>query len=454
MRADWFALSARRAAVLYVVLFAVSVAILLVSVQYVAARVVAREVDNVIRAELEGLLDDFREGGVGMLTATIAGRAGSWGRNGAVYLLVDAQRARLAGNLDRWPFNVEPHGPWVEFDIVSRDPSLTRHPVRALLVPVGAAHSLLVGTDVTDRLRLTQTFHDATLWGVGLTVLIGTLLGWAYVRRSAKHVADMTAACREIMSGNLSRRLAVTRVDDDFDRLATAVNSMVERIEAQTLALKATLDSTAHDLRQPLHRARMRLEALLDGGAEGAQRVSLERAVDDLDHVQQTLTMLLQIATAEARLTSESAATVDLAALAGEVADLYEPVALERGQTLRRRVTAVPSVRGERQLVAQLLANLVDNALKFSPRGATVQLSVETMDRAVRLAVSDEGPGIPASERDRVLRPFVRLERDSAVFGTGLGLALVAAVARLYGARLALEERGPGLCVSCDFPLP
>ena len=440
---------------LYGLLFAAGVATLIASVYLLTAQVLERDVDNVIDAEFDGLRDEYATDGLAALTATLERRSGSWGRNGAVYLLVDAARQRLAGNLTSWPFAADPSGPRVEFAIVAHEARrATTHPVRALLRPLDAHHQLLVGTDVTERQHFLRSLRVASAWSVGLAALLAAALAYLYERRVSARVGALAATCRQIMEGDLSQRLATHRSNDEFDRLAIAVNSMLGRIEHQARTLKATFDSAAHDLRAPLHRARMRLEArLADGGLAQEARGEIESAVADIDRVQDTLATLLQIAEAESGVAGGRSERLDLGALAADVVTLYEPLAIESGLTIETQFAPV-LVSGTRQLLAQLVSNLLENGIKYVPRGGRLRVVTAVEGRMARLEVIDDGPGIASEHRERALMPFGRLERDAAVPGSGLGLALVAAITRLHGGTLELADgAGGGLQVRCLLPV-
>lgn len=446
-------LSASRLALLYGLLFAAGVAVLTASVYLLTERVLARDVDNVMDAEFDGLRDDYAAGGLAALDATLERRAGSWGRNGAVYLLVDAAHRRLAGNLTAWPFSGEPVGPRVEFAIVAHEvhgPAL--HPVRALLRPLDTGHQLLIGTDVTDRQHFLRSLRLAGAWSVALAALLAVALAWFAERHMSARVGALAASCRRVMEGDLARRLATDGSGDGFDRLATAVNQMLARIEHQTRAVKTTFDSAAHDLRAPLHRARMRLEALLATQAPDAARAGVDAALGDIDRVQRTLATLLQIAEAESGVAGANGEPLDLGALVADVVTLYEPLAADRALAIEARCDAA-WLRGTRQLLAQLVSNLIENGIKYVPRGGTLRVSTVLEGSWVRLEVSDDGPGIAAGCRERALAPFGRLERDAAVPGSGLGLALVAAIAHLHGGQVELADAAAGgLAVRCTLP--
>jgi signal transduction histidine kinase len=255
------------------------------------------------------------------------------------------------------------------------------------------------------------------------------------------------------MAGDLSQRLPVEAADDEFDELATAVNHMLNRIEQQTQTLRTTFDSAAHDLRAPLYRARVRIEETLQHeGLSGTARDTMEATLAELERVQRTLGTLLQIAQADGRGRDVTKEAVDLAALARELVELYTPEAGARDVALTYSGENAAVINGNHQLLAQALVNLIENALKYVPPGGAVSVNVASSTDSMTLTVADNGPGIPAEERARVLQPFVRLERDREQVGSGLGLSLVAAVMRLHGASIELLDSQPGLIVQCRLP--
>ncbi|MGH8149403.1 MAG: sensor histidine kinase [Steroidobacteraceae bacterium] len=446
--------SAFRLALGYGVIFTLGVSVLFGAIYLLTKTVLNNQIDAVITAEFEGLTDDYRQGGLAELADELTWRSDSWGKTGAVYLLVDANLAKVGGNLANWPFNGVPTTPWTEFSIQARGPNddPVRHPVRAKVLLLPDGHRLLVGMDVSQQGQFIATFREATLWGIGLTALIGVLAGTWLSRRLTHRVQSAAETCDAIVSGDLSRRLPVTGSRDEFDVVAQAVNYMVDRLAEKTQVLRATFDSAAHDLRAPLYRLRGRLEdAARNPGADEAMREGVEASLQELEHVQRTLSTLLQIAQAESAISVANSAAVDLAELAADMGDLYEPAARARQLELTVRAEPPCDVRGNRQLLAQVVANLVENSLKYVPAGGRIEVKAERIGPGSRLTVTDNGPGIPQEERAHVLEPFVRLPGAAATAGTGLGLSLVAAIARLHHAQLALEDNHPGLKVVLDF---
>lgn len=449
-----FRLSTSRLSALFVVIFAAGIAVVLTSVYILTARVLDHEVDVVIQAEVNGLIDDYHRGGLPQLIETLHLRAGNWGRTGAVYLLVDPTGQRIAGNIAGWPRQIDANSSWIEFEIdASEHGGVVAHPVRAQVFRLPGGLTLLVGTDILERKRLASRLRSAMYWGTGLCLTLSVLVTYLYSQRVRRRIAAVASTCDTIMSGELSERLDVEGTHDEFDELAATVNRMLERIEQQTSLLRTTFDSAAHDLRAPLYRARVRIEeALQHPDVTTGPREVMESTLEELERVQRTLGTLLQIAQADAHARELALEDVDLGALAREIVDLYQPEAATRGHTLVRSGIDHVVLRGNQQLLAQALVNLVENALKYVHDGGRVEVGVTVAGDEITLSVADNGPGVPPAERQRILEPFIRLERDRRATGSGLGLSLVAAVMRLHRAQVELLDNHPGLLVRCRLP--
>jgi signal transduction histidine kinase len=448
-----FRLSASRVTLLYILIFAVGISSILTAAYYLTTRVLDHEVDAVIRTEVDGLIDDFRRGGMMQLIDTLNRRADNWGRTGAVYLLADAEGNRIAGNIGSWPSKLVTRDEWVEFEIdASEHGGVVAHPVRAHFFHLPSGIRLLVGTDVLERKRLASRMRHAILWGAGLCVGLAAFVSVGYSRGVRRRVNAIAATCENIMQGDLTQRLRIEG-RDEFDALSATVNHMLDRIQQQTEVLRTTFDSAAHDLRAPLYRARVRIEEALEHESMSEPtRATLEATLAEVERVQRTLGTLLQIAQAEGHGNELAMSDVDLVSLANELVDLYRPEAGARGLTLTFEGSETARLRGNEQLLAQALVNLLENALKYVPEGGRVDVHVSRTPRSVVLEVADTGPGIPEQDRLRVLQPFYRLERDRSQSGSGLGLSLIAAVMRLHRASIELLDNAPGLKVRCTFP--
>jgi len=459
-------MSSARLALVYTALVTLITAALLTTVYLVTRSALEREIAAVIRAEVDDLGDDLRLGGVERVAATLRLRADSWGRTGAVFLLADGEFRPVAGNLSAWPRDVEvtPSTPFnekmVEFDIAAEERgSPVLHPVEARIERLTNGYWLLVGADISERQAVLRRFGLATLWGTGLTALCVWLLGAAYARRTARRVREYANTCQTIMHGDLTQRLRTAGARDEFDALAMAVNAMLDRIEEQNTTLRTAFDSIAHDLRTPLYRLRVRLEEAQLRASTSNETLQTEAqeliapALDDLDRLQRTLTTLLAIARTETQGVTTHHDQVDLAELVAGLVELYAPGMRGAGLEITLEAPDHAALTGNRQLLAQLVTNLLENALKYVPTGGHVSVRVEVSVGSVALSVADDGPGIDAADREAALRPFVRVGDAAAkASGSGLGLSLAAAVARLHRAQLTLGDNAPGLIVRCVFP--
>ncbi len=454
MRPELFRTSAFRLSVGYTLLVTLAVAVTLVSTYFLTESLITDETDLIIDTELNSLEEKYARAGIPGVTDEINLRIDSWGRIGAIYMLADPSFERLAGNVTDWPFEGMPSERWPEFEIGTIEPGRRAvHPVRATVRVLPDGNLLLVGTDISQGRRFAEKFRSATIWGIGLSTLAAALAGFWFSYRLTRRVGVVASTCQEILAGEPGRRLPVTGSGDEFDSLAGSVNHVLDRLQEQAGTLRATFDSAAHDMRAPLHRLRTRMDALLlrVPPLDPPVYESVDAALREVDHLQRTLATLLQIALAESGAPLAAPAAVDLADLAGEIAELFEPAAQTQGLILECAAQPPAVVHGNRQLLAQLLTNLIENGLKYVPRGGRIDIRVRALSAGVRLQVSDDGPGISAEDRARAGQPFVRFTA-TAVEGSGLGLSLVAAIVRLHRGRLALEDNGPGLRVVIDLP--
>jgi signal transduction histidine kinase len=309
---------------------------------------------------------------------------------------------------------------------------------------------MLVGHDVQERQDVKNLMMRGLIAAVVLTLLLGLGGGFWMGRRILAQAGAISAVATRIMRGDLSQRLPVRNADDEINTLAREINSMLDKIEQLTLGMRTVLDSAAHDLRTPLNRLQATAEGAINGLAPGSpERKVIERVSTEVDHMRSTLDALLRIALAETGTVARE--SVDLSELVASMVELYAPVSEERGIRLESSVDPGAEVQGSRQLLAQALANLLDNAIKFTPDGGRIRVFLKAPDGAPEVVVEDDGPGIPADKRELVLGRRVRLDEARKVPGSGLGLSLVAAVTKLHGARLILDDATPGLRVSLKF---
>lgn len=439
-----------RFAGLYAALFGLSALALVLFLWWDTAALLDRQVDAAIRADAQGLNERWESGGLPALILTIRERLAENIDDDAIYMLVDNTGRRLAGNLDRWPPGITTDDDWYEMPIVrDRVRSLAR--VHNFALP-GGFH-LLVGRDVEARVKLRRILTDAMLWAVLVVAGLGGL--GAFLVRSVLRgmLADISRTTAAIGAGDLTRRVRLSGRGDEFDRLAETINDMLERISRLMEGVRAVSNAIAHDLRTPITRARARLEdALTHADAAADLRAAIERAEADLDGIVAVFQAILRIAEIEAGARRSAFSPFDLAPVLGDLAELYGAVAEERGLTFIFRSPAALMLFGDRDMIQQAVANLLDNALKFSPPRGEIQLLAESQGRIVRITVTDQGPGIPEAERARVTERFYRGESARTTPGSGLGLALALAVAQLHDGTLTLTDNAPGLAATLNLP--
>ena len=441
-----------RIAIGYGALFGLSMLALLVLVYWSTASYMTRQMEAVVEAEVQGLAERYRIAGRRGLRALVAGRLARNPASSSIYLLADPGFRVLAGNLTGWPEAARGDDRWIEFRLHAADddsarPEWRRARARHFELPDG--YHLLVGRNMRDLDEMRAAVVRAVAWGAGITVVLA-VAGAGWMRRSvAARIESINRTSRRIMEGELSERIEGHGSGDEFDELIANLNAMLERIETLMDDVRRVSDNVAHDLRTPLGRLRTRLEQLRDAGGDGAAALA-EAALGEADRMLATFNALLRIARIETGRRGHAFRRVDLATIGNDVADLYAPLAEARDITFRHSGTEAP-VDADPDLIFQSLANLLDNAIKYTPEGGAVTLHVTSDAGAVTVIVADSGPGVPPGEREAVLRRFYRLEPARGTPGSGLGLSLVAAVARLHEATLTLGDNAPGLVVRVQF---
>ncbi len=407
----------------------------------------------------------FASAGEDAVRQAIAERLG--GDTNRLYLLLSPLGAKVAGNIDAVPAEIsdKPSGGVFTYRKSGLEQPGERQAV-ALVVPLSDGSRVLVGRDIEAEQAMVSRLRLLALVGIGVLALAGLLGGYVLSRIVLGRLENVNRAARSIMAGDLARRIPVSGNGDEIDAVAQNLNLMLDRIELLMNGLREVSDNIAHDLKTPLNRLRNRAEAALrDTGNAEACRAGLEHTIEDADELIKTFNALLLIARLEAGVLEGNVEQVDLERLVGDVAELYEPVAEEAGLKLSFSGAGSVLIEVNRHLVGQAVANLIDNAIKYgrvSPvatlpggpgRSAThVAVSVRRVASGAEISVADDGAGIGPEDRARVLRRFVRLEQSRSRPGTGLGLSLVAAVARLHGGSVRLEDNAPGLRVVLSLP--
>ncbi len=443
---------------IYIAVFTIFAVAFVVYISYTTDEVLTQQLRQTIATDLSSLADQARTGGLAGLVDAIEARSRQPGAS--LYLITDASKHPLAGNVSDVPQSL--------LDQASSNPIIVSykrfpgerqdHFALVQLVNLPGGYHMLVGRDLGEREQFRRIIAQALAWALALMIGLAAI-SWVFVsRRVLKRIDSLSASSRKIMSGDLSGRLEITGSGDEFDRLADSLNAMLERIEHLLYGLKDVSDNIAHDLKTPLTRLRNRVEAALAGSADSDKyRSALEATIEESDGLIQTFNALLMIARIEAGSPDGAMTELDSREIVQDVADLYEPVAEENGVEMTVETPEPITFKGSRELLGQALANLIDNAIKYGKgcsREIVPRIAVSTArdGDTVVFSVADNGPGIPEGDRERVLQRFVRLEESRSQPGSGLGLSLVAAVARLHHGTLELGDGKPGLVVTLRLP--
>ncbi len=439
---------------LWITLIALLTTSLALTVQYVqTTRLLDRQMRTLLDDEASSLVERYRAGGPAELAAFLRRQQELPRLNEFFYLLTGPDGLPLAGNLADWPAEVETTG-FRRFRtlVVGADGQPRPRWVETRALLLDDRYPLLVGQFAEERTALQRQYLLALFWSLLVTGLLGLLLGWFFSRRALAFVERVSRAGERFLAGDLRERVPETGRGDEYDRLAATINACFREIEHVVRSLRAATDGMAHDLKTPLTRISARLE-LAEMGAENpaALRRAVEESRSDLDAVLRIIGQILDLARAEAT-TSAAFAVVDLAGVVADVVELYQPVAEDRNVRLDVRLHPAP-VRGAPALLGQLAANLLDNAIKYSPAGGVVVVALDAQKDAATLTIADQGPGIPPEQREAVLSRFVRLDESRNTPGTGLGLSIANAAARVHRATLDLTDNGPGLRVEVRFPV-
>jgi signal transduction histidine kinase len=438
-----------RAALISIIGFGAIVVGLFVFVYLSTASYVLDRADRAIDRDRGALLAAYAAGGRGELIPAINKQAGLRPDRG-VYLLTDAAYAPLAGNQKQWPPALSGQAGRTNFDAVESASALAddRALIRAAFSTLPDGSHLLVGREVTDLTSFVRKIYLALALVLILIFVLAAGAAVTVTRRTVGRIESVNATSRAIMQSGLGERVPLRGSHDEWDQLAGNLNSMLDRISALMEEVKQATENVAHDLRTPLTRMRGRLENATSRPRDAsADHVLITDTMADLDDVLRMFSALTRISQIESTTRTSGFRSVDLVEISESVADLYDAAAEERKMHLQVIGQKPMLIAGDRDLLFDALANLVDNAIKHGHEAGSVVIKLDRRDGAAAVSVADNGPGIPPDEYQQVFRRFYRLERSRCTPGNGLGLSLVAAVARLHEARLELSDNAPGLKV-------
>jgi signal transduction histidine kinase len=444
-----------RLALISIAVFGAMVIALFGYVYWATTNFVLSRSDSAIAAEQAMLRNIYDSGGRDALTVAIEQREAVARLQGSIYLLADESFAPVAGNLKEWPPALKGEEKWAEFksEQLNAKPGSGSALFRARAENLPDGFHLLVGRDVSDLGRFADEIYAALALAVLLIFILAAVASISVTRRTVGRIESINATSRAIMKSGLGTRIPLHGTEDEWDHLAQNLNSMLERIETLMAEVKQVSDNVAHDLRTPLTRMRARLEkAGIDKSGRDHEQSLINETIADLDDVLRMFSSLTRISQIETTNKTSAFRTVDLAEIATQVAELFDAAAESKGGRVEVIGDHPVPVTADRDLLFDAVANLVDNAVKHGRVGGRVIVAADKVNGESVISVADEGPGIPTTEFEHVFKRFYRLEQSRRTPGNGLGLSLVAAVARLHGAQITLSDNAPGLKVVLHFP--
>jgi signal transduction histidine kinase len=447
-----FRTTAFRLSLAYLAIFALFAGFILFYVAFNAGALLREQNATTIDAEIKGLAEQYATGGLRRVVGVIDNRVRQPGA--ALYLMTAPAGEKIAGNIDGVPPAVlaNPGEYEIPYEAIGDIEAHRRLAlVRSLVLPGG--FRLLVGRDLSDITRLENVIWRAFGWSMVLVIALGVLAGFIVTKRVLSRIDSMTETTRAIMEGDLAGRLALTGSNDEFDRLAENLNTMLDRIGDLMEGIRQVSNNIAHDLRTPLTRLRNNAEeALRVGRTVEDGRNALVDVIAEADGLIKIFNALLMIARAEAGQLRDGMTNLNASEIVSEIVELYEPVAEDQGLTIKMAIAAPLPLYGSRELIGQAVANLIDNALKYGAGSTEIRVRASRNDVNIVIEIADRGKGIPEGDRARVTERFVRLETSRSQPGSGLGLSLVAAIARLHRGSLELADNHPGLIARLILP--
>ncbi|WP_426086964.1 sensor histidine kinase [Janthinobacterium sp. PSPC1-1] len=440
---NWHRSIAARLALGYGVLVVVSISIVCAVFYFGTIGVLDRSVDRKLTLLSERLAVLYQQGGSSRTTAEIAhlltDRTDS---DTEIFLLVDADGHRVAGNLSSWPDLASPVGRLLHRDVTREG---RRVPARMLIRDLAGGARLFVGRDMEEGKSIRTLVLRSLAYGGGVAILLVVAGAWLFRRQLEARIGQIRRTAGEIEAGDLSRRIPVAS-EDEFGLLSRDINRMLDRIEHLMEGVRHVSNAIAHDLRTPLGRIRNKLDgALRQQQSVAGYESAAQAAIDDIDDLTRVFDKLLQIAAAESGMRPENFDDIDLQQIGADIVEMYEATADEQGVLLVQMYGDSVPARGDRNLLGSALASLVDNAIKYAGPGATVEVSAGSDEQGSWLAVRDNGPGVPREELPKLTQRFYRLDKSRHLPGNGLGLSIVAAIAALHGGSLDIEDAAPGL---------
>lgn len=446
-----------RLALAQVGVFTVFAFALLFTIYFTTAGQLTRDAERSADAEFASLAQIYNEGGLQRLNEEVIDKIAAGGQG--LYVLADQDGEVISGSFDSLPVmpEAEPRRIVFPFDAVTENGSV-RKTGRGRVGRILNGPILLVARDMGDANAIVGRISSAVWTGGLLGLIFSIFAGYSAARQAARRADMLSKTARDVMAGDLSQRAPVLGVGDEFDDLARDLNAMLARIQRLVASSRTAGDAIAHDLRSPLVRMRQTLEQALDQPPDTeTDRAALRKALEETERIIGTFNAVLRISHVQTA-DSWKFEPVDVSALAGDLAEFFAPVAEDANIAFQAAIAPNVTIEGEPRLIEQAVANLIENAVKYTPAGGAIRFDVRrARDGAAELIVADTGPGVPPSERERVKERFVRLSAERAPGGVGLGLSLVTAVVEVHQGQFVLDDGlgggdGPGLSAALLLP--
>ena len=454
-RTATFRLAMAQVGIFFVFAFA-----LLLAVYVTTAGQLERDAERGADVEFQALAQVYSEGGLQRLNEDVIDRIAAGGQG--IYVLANENGEVISGSLDPLPpmsIGAESRRAVFQFDSPTEGGKTTRKTARGRAGRMLNGPILIVARDMGDANAIVGRISTAVWTGGVVGLVFSVFAGYSAARQAARRADLLSKTARDVMAGDLSRRAPVAGVGDEFDDLAQDLNAMLDRIQRLVAESRTAGDAIAHDLRSPLVRMRQALEQALDRAPEpNADRDALRKAMDETQRILDTFHALLQLSNVQSARETLKMQVVDVSGLAADLAEFFAPAAEDAGLAFDTAIAPDVAVEGEPRLIMQAVANLIENAVKYTPIGGAIRFDVRRRaEGGAELVVADTGPGVPAFERERVKERFVRLDPERSAGGAGLGLAMVTAVADVHQGEFTLDDglggpSGPGLSARLALP--
>ena len=443
-----------RIALLYVLLFLISTLILFVFIFLTSTRSSIEQLDETLQSDKIVFLERYEQSGLNGLIRLVNNRAQSLG-NEAAYSLTTYDEEIIAGNLASWPLPLVPAPVGIlelTLGISGEQPGQAHF--RAEVIQLAEGYSLLLARSTQNILNTQNKLKRTFFWAALITIALGLLGGYLLSKRAVQRIASINRLCRTIVDGDFSQRLEVTTVHDDLDNLSLNINQMLNKIENLMEEIVQVSDNIAHDMRTPLSRLRLKLEAIQSqSDMDEHARNKLGESIESADAIIDTFNALLRISKLQVQKRTDQFRQINFSAVVEDVIDLYAPLLEDKQQILVGNISADITLKGDKNLIFQAVSNLLDNAIKYTPELGTISVTIKGDAEMTRLLICDTGPGVPEAELENLSQRFYRVDSSRSLPGNGLGLSLVEAIANVHQANLKFTQHRPtGLCAILSFP--